>query len=140
MAWDDPSPRARAASATSRRSVQPGYGDAPVSSGRLVLRSVLAAVLGMIAGGFARSGLAAWHGQGALDTVFAVAIGFAAGALAFRFVMSRPASHGLSARVRDGRTWGSGDAYSEDAVVGNLLAAEALVDLAEMAADVLADF
>ena len=137
MAWDDPSPRALASSATNRRSAPPGYGDAPVSFGRLVLRGALAVVVGVIAYVFAKSALAAWHGQAVLDTVLAVAIGFAAAALAFRFVMTRPASHGLSARVRDGGGWGSGG-YSRDAV-DNLVAADVIMDLAEMTADVITD-
>jgi len=141
MAWGDPSPRAHARPAARRPSAQPGYGDAPVSFGRLALRGVLAGLVGMIACLFARSGLAAWHGQAAhsagLDIALAAAIGFAAGALAFRFVMNRPASHGLDARVRDGRAWGSGG-YCGDAV-DNLMATEVVVDLAEMAADVIPD-
>ncbi len=139
MAWDDPSPRARSRPATSRPSAQPGYGSEPISFGRLALRIVLAGVVGVFAGLFAKAGIAAWRGQAprtpGLDTVLAFAIGFAVAALAWKYVMNRPVTRGLSARVRDGGAWGyGGNSYDG---VDNFIVAEAAVDLVEVAADVL---
>ncbi len=138
MAWNDPSPRMRA---TGRSSAQPGYGVEPISFGRLVFRVVLAGIVGVLACLLAKTGITAWHGQAphtsSLDTVLAFAIGFAVAALAWKYVMNRPVTRGLSARVRDGSGWGYGDnAYDTP---NNFIVAEAAVDLVEVAVDVLSD-
>ena len=141
MAWNDPSPRTRFLPATSRRSTQPGYGSEPISFGRLVFRVVLAGIVGVLACLLAKACIAAWHGPAAhsstLDVVLAFAIGFAVAALAWKYVMNRPVTHGLSARVRDGGGWGSGG-YADD-TFDNIVVADAAVDLVEVAVDVFAD-
>ncbi len=141
MAWDDPSPRSHSRAAPSRPSAQPGYGEERISFARLVFRVVIAGIVGVLACFVAKAALTAWRGPSphtsSLDMALTLAIGFAVAALALKFVMNRPVTRGLSARVRDGGGWGSGG-YSGDAV-DNLIATEAIVDLAEMAADVIAD-
>ena len=141
MAWNDPSPRTRATPAASRPSAQPGYGAEPISFGRLVFRVVLAGIVGVLACLLARAGITAWHGQAphtpGLDTVLAFAIGFAVAALAWKYVMNRPVTRGLGARGRDGDGWGYGDDARD--MPNRLIAAEAAVDLAEVAADVMSD-
>ena len=140
MAWNDPSPRTRAMPAASHPSAQPGYGES-ISFGRLFFRVVLAGIIGVLACLLAKAGITAWHGQAphiaSLDTVLAGAIGFAVAALAWKYVMNRPVTHGLSARVRDGGDWGyGGNSYD---TVDNFIVAEAAVDLVEAAVDVIAD-
>lgn len=141
MAWNDPSPRSRSLPASSRASSQPGYGVESISFGQLVFRVALAGIVGVLACLLAKAGFTAWHGQAphvaSLDTVLAGAIGFAVAALAWKYVMNRPPSRGLGARIRDGGGWGwRRDSYD---TVDNLIVADAVVDLVEIASDVIAD-
>ena len=141
MAWNDPSPRSRSLPSSSRPSAQPGYGVESISFGHLVFRVVLAGIVGVLAGLLAKAGITAWHGQAphtaSLDTVVACAIGFAVAALAWKYVMNRPVTRGLSARVRDGGAWGYGG--DSDDTVNNFIVAEAAVDLVEVSVDVISD-
>jgi hypothetical protein len=142
MAWDDPSPRTRSSFASARPpavpALQPGYGDAPVSFGRLMFRVVLAGALGVLAMLGTKAALAGWHGPGGhasgLALVLAVAVGFVVATLAWKYVMNRPTRHGLSARVRDG-SWGGGP----DGLLDTLVAVDVVTDLVEVAIDVAAD-
>jgi len=137
MAWDDPSPRAR----SRRPPAQSNNADAPISFGRLVFRMALAGIAGVLACVGAKTGLSAWHGSAArasgLDIVLTVAAGCVAAALAWKYVMNRVPQHGLGARVRDGRGWGSGS--GDGGIVDNLGTAEVVADLIEVAIDVVAD-
>jgi hypothetical protein len=145
MAWNDPSPRPRPLA--SRPSSPPGYGDTPISFGRLVLRMVVAGIVGVLASVLAKACLAALHGNAAhasgLATVLAVAAGFVVAALAWRYVMSRPAQRGLSARIRDGGGWGGGgwgrSSGYDNYTVGDAIVADAAVDLVDAAIDIATD-
>ena len=141
MAWNDPSPRAHSMPASSRPSLQPGYGDAPISFGRLVLRVLLAGIVGVLACVAAKAVLAAWHGNAAhasaLDMVLAIAAGFVLAALAWKYVMNRPVTRGFSARIRDGRGWSRDSGYGN--TVDNIIVADAAVDLIEIAIDIATD-
>jgi len=134
LGWQDPSPRARARSLAGNPAAQPGYGVAPVSFGRIVFRLVLAAIVGTLGFIAARAGLAAWHGHASgFDVALAVAAGIVIGLLAWKYVTNRPASHGLSARVRDGGGWGArGDDGLQTLVVADILTdvVEGVVDIA----------
>jgi hypothetical protein len=142
MAWNDPSPRVHSMPASKLPSAQPGYGDAPVSFGRLVFRVALTGVAGVLACVAAKAGLAAWHGiaapASALDTVLAVAAGFVVAALAWKYLMNWPVPYGLSARVRDGSGWGW-NRGSWGNTVDNIIVADAAVDLIEVAIDIVTD-
>ena len=121
MAWDDPSPRARAAAP------QPGYGEEPVSFGRLMFRLLLAGGIGVLTALGAKACLAAWHGHGAhaaLDLVLAATFGFAAAALAWKYVTNRPAGGFV--------VFGYGRRRYGDSAVSDFI-------LAEVAGDVISD-
>jgi hypothetical protein len=136
MAWDDPSPRTRSRPAVSRNAPQPGYGAEPISFGRLALRIVLAAAIGVFAIFFAKAGIAAWHGQAphtdSLDTVLACAIGFAVAAVAWKYVMNRPVSRFWA--YRNDRY----DDFSDD-LADKAVAIELVADLADAAVDIASD-
>jgi hypothetical protein len=136
MAWNDPSSRTRCLPAASRPSAQPGYGVEPVSFGRLMLRIVLAGIVGVFACLVAKTGVTAWHGQSphsaSLDMALAIAIGFAVAALAWKYVMNRPVSHG---------GWGRNAQYDDvsDDLVDKLVVIDVVGDLAGATADIAAD-
>ena len=139
MAWDDPSPRTRPVSSSSRRLAD--LAEVPISQGRRVFRLALAAIVGMLACAIARAALAAWHGGAAhasgFDILLTTAVGWIAAALAWRYLKNRRSQYGLSERVRDGRSWGS--SVDDGGIVDNLVVGQAVADLVEVAIDVVAD-
>ena len=143
MGWEDPSPRARSRSPADNPAAPPGYGDGKVSFGHLLLRVLLAGALGVVACVAAKSVVLSWRGHEAhataLDIAITLAVGLAVALLAWRYVADRPPSRGLSARVRDGRGWGSSGRHGNsgfDVDASDVsLAADALGGLVETVAD-----
>jgi len=141
MAWDDPSPRTRsrrAPAAAAQRgdapSAQPGYGSAPVSSGRLLWCLLLAGIVFVSTAAGTVRGLTAWHGHAghasALDVVLAVAIGLAAAVLAWRYLSRRPGGGGWMRQFGRRRFWDDsypGTTYT-DVVVAEVVA-DVVVDV-----------
>jgi hypothetical protein len=138
MAWDDPSPRARAAApraATVRPASQPGYGAEPVSFGRLMFRLLLAGSIGVLTALGAKACLAAWHGHGAhaalLDLVLAATFGFAAAALAWKYVTNRAAGGFV--------VFGYGRRRYADSAVSDFILAEVVGDVVSDVIDAVID-
>ena len=159
MAWNDPSPRARAQSSAPRaRPANPGY-ERPISFGHLLFRMLLAGLVGVIGYVVAKALVGAWHGAhgspaSGLDAFLALALAAIAAVLAFRHLLDRPASWGLSARVRGGGGWfgrnrawddgygGSYDGYGNCGngyASGEQVVAEAVVDVISVAIDIATD-
>ena len=144
MAWSDPSPRTRVRSPAGAPFAQPGYGSERVSFGRIFFRMVLAGVVGVIGCVAAASIVATLRGHGphasGTDIALALAVGAVLAWLAWRFVANRPASHGLSARVRDGGwNWRDRDDDAFRDSVDAIVAVDAVSGLVEVVVDVAGD-
>ena len=116
MAWDDPSPRARAATprpADAPPASQPGYGAAPISFGRLVFALLGAGIAGLATALATRHGLSALEGHAAratlLDVLLSIAIGLVVAVFAWRYVASRPGGAATAAADDSARASSSGD-------------------------------
>ncbi len=159
MAWNDPSPRARAQSAAPRAMpANPGY-EPSISFASLLFRMLLACLAGTIGYVVAKALAAAWHGAhrsdaSGLDAFLALAVAAIVAVLAFRYLLNRPASRGLSARIRDGGGWfgrnrawdngygGSYDGYGNYGngyTLGEQVVGEAVVDVLSVAIDIATD-
>jgi hypothetical protein len=147
VGWEDPSPRARPRSPGGSPAAQPGYGSEAVSFGRLLFRGLIAGALGIVACVAARSVVMSWRGHAdhatGLDIGIALAIGLVVALLAWRYVASHPPARGLSARVRDGRGWGSSGRYADSGFYVDAsdipLAVDGVGSLVEAVADVAGD-
>ena len=140
MAWDDPSPRARARPVAAASPSQPGYGNEPVSFGRLMFALLLAGVAGVSTALATRHGLMAWQGHVAraslLDLVLSVAFGFVVAVFAWRYLASRPGGGGWLLRLGRQRSWD--DRYG-DPTFGDIAAAEVVGDVIADAIDAAID-
>ena len=149
MAWDDPSPRARSAGVPP--SSQPGYGepDVRLSFMTIVARAAAALFVCAIVHEGVRACVLAWQsGRGgvphpvlavALPLLVAVLVGW----LVLRHLLKRPATVGLSDRIRNGGGWLGGrrswdDGYG-DPTFGDVVVADAVGDVIGAAIDAAID-
>ncbi len=143
MAWDDPSPRARAATprpADAPPASQPGYGAAPISFGRLVFALLGAGIAGLATALATRHGLSALEGHAAratlLDVLLSIAIGLVVAVFAWRYVASRPGGGGWL--LRPSRPRSMADRFV-DPTLGEVVVAEVVINVVSGVIDAVID-
>ena len=122
MAWDDPSPRARARPSARGPAAQPGYAASEVrlSFATMLWRATVALFIGGMIYAGVHALLVAW--LGAPHALLAMAIALAGacvlGWLILRMLLRRPAFVGLPRAVRDGGGWFRGRRGWDDSYAG----------------------
>jgi len=139
MGWQDPSPRARARSPAGNPAAQPGYGDPGVrlSFLTIVVRALVALLVGGSVYAGAHKGLGGWFGPAhelaavAIPAVLAVIVGW----LVLRALMRMPESDGRRGWFGRRRGWGD----SSGLTFGEAVAADVTGDIVEAFVDAATD-
>jgi hypothetical protein len=122
MGWEDPSPRARVRTSTGNPGAQPGYTDPGVrlSFGTIVVRALVALLVGFLMYEGAHKGLGSWLGPAHTIAVLACSLSLAAvtGWLVLRTLMRTPEHVG-------GRGWDdtSSLSFGEADAIGDVVGA-----------------
>lgn len=139
MGWQDPSPRARARSSGGNPAAQPGYGDPGVrlSFVTIVVRVLVALLVGGLAYAGAHEGLGAWFGPAHAMAAVAIplALALVVGWLALRALMRMPERDGRRGWFGRRRGWDD----SSGLTFGEAVAADVTGDFVEAFIDAATD-
>jgi hypothetical protein len=139
MGWEDPSPRARAGTSAGNPVAQPGYADPGVrlSFGTIVVRALVALLVGFLMYQGAHKGLGGWLGPARAIAVLACSLSLAAvtGWLVLRTLMRTPEYVGGRGWFGRRRGWDDTSSLS----FGEAVAADAVGEVVGAVIDAVTD-